>query len=140
MTKLCPVCGERAITKPELRRCNVCWAEEHRYDNSLAAHRQTAMLAMRHAERREAVKKRTIALLRDAARGQFAGDLPALLDRAATILEGGVDIIIEQEDEFARGVAVPDEPDVYVSETAPERLIPNQVARAGEPLIILHGE
>lgn len=139
MTKLCPVCGERAITKPELRRCNVCWAEEHRYDNSLAAHRQTAMRAMQHAARREEVKQRTLTLLRDAALGRFAGDLPALLDRAATIIEGGVDLIIEQEDAPAvvRVEDVQFDARVGVITTGRVR---EPIAHDDEKLIILHGE
>lgn len=94
MARLCPSCGDRAVTQPRLGLCNVCFADMQLQQSRRAANRNDQINAMQMVNAREAIRASTALGLRQAVSEH--PDLRVLLDQAATILEGREDVLITQ--------------------------------------------
>jgi hypothetical protein len=95
MARLCPVCGDRAVTQPRIGMCNVCFADMQLQQQRRAEHRADQVSALTKVKAREDVRAATAFQLREALAGRMhVTDL--MLVRAATILEGREDVLLTE--------------------------------------------
>lgn len=84
---LCPVCGDRSVTKPQLGMCNVCFADMRDMDQKKAQHRADFLNAAQAVQRREAVRVEVAHRLRSLAATSPEPN-KSLFEVAALICEG----------------------------------------------------
>lgn len=138
MTRLCPVCGNNHVTKPQLGMCNVCFAQEHGGRVGMAQQSAENKAIHQTILRRMQMKRDTAEGLRQVA-SRATGDLRVLLLRAAIIADDGDPLLfeagsdLEQMDKGVQRMKAETQQELVQQ---PERV---QAVLADAPLLIVHG-